>query len=228
MAKNNCTVSTNDGEFEDWIELYNPLDIPVDLSGLYLTDKISNRSKYTAIPEIGANSNIIEANKFKLLWADKSTEAGCDHIDIKLSADGDQIVLLGSDGKFIIDSLTYSEQLPDISYGRLYDAAYAWKYFRSSTPDASNGIIDTENNGGLGADNDVCIYPNPTKSTVTIIQNGAKGIEIYDIYGTKQYILCEKKDYGFVIDASGSLPGVYFLVIKADDKRITKKLIVTD
>lgn len=51
MADNEAAVADQDGEFEDWIELYDIfLADPVDLSGWYLSDNYSNLAKW-AFPD---------------------------------------------------------------------------------------------------------------------------------------------------------------------------------
>ena len=37
MASNVKTIADGQGQFDDWIELYNPSDAPVDVGGWYLT-----------------------------------------------------------------------------------------------------------------------------------------------------------------------------------------------
>ena len=40
------TYTDNYGEYEDWIELYNPSPNDVDLNGWFLTDKTNNPTKW--------------------------------------------------------------------------------------------------------------------------------------------------------------------------------------
>ena len=42
VASNESVVADQDGEFDDWIELYNKSDQDVDLSGWYLSDNSDN------------------------------------------------------------------------------------------------------------------------------------------------------------------------------------------
>ncbi len=46
MASNSTTISDSAGGFDDWIELYNPTSADVTLSGMYLTDKPDNLTKW--------------------------------------------------------------------------------------------------------------------------------------------------------------------------------------
>ncbi|NCG25983.1 MAG: hypothetical protein GWP42_00365, partial [Verrucomicrobiales bacterium] len=45
MSNNETTVVDGDGDFPDWIELYNASDNPAELTGYYLSDNDANLSK---------------------------------------------------------------------------------------------------------------------------------------------------------------------------------------
>ncbi|MCC5839831.1 MAG: CotH kinase family protein, partial [Opitutales bacterium] len=64
MASNGTTIADEDGDFEDWIELYNYGTDPVDLSGWGLSDSYNNPFKWT-FP--GGTS--IGAGEYLLVWA---------------------------------------------------------------------------------------------------------------------------------------------------------------
>jgi Lamin Tail Domain len=58
MAANTKTQADQNGQFDDWIELFNKTNAPVDMSGFFLSDDAANRGKYkfpqgTAIPANG-------------------------------------------------------------------------------------------------------------------------------------------------------------------------------
>lgn len=65
MASNASTVIDENGDYDDWIELFNTADSVVNLGGMYLTDDISVRTKWK-IPD-----TTIAAGGFLLFWADK-------------------------------------------------------------------------------------------------------------------------------------------------------------
>ena len=46
MANNTRTLSDEMGDFDDWIEIHNPSAQPVDIGGMYLTDRLSNPTKW--------------------------------------------------------------------------------------------------------------------------------------------------------------------------------------
>ncbi len=58
---------------------------------------------------------------YLLVWADSDAEQGSLHADFKLGSGGEDIGLIAEDGLTIIDSLTYTSQSTDVSYGRLPD-----------------------------------------------------------------------------------------------------------
>ena len=66
MASNGSTLADEDGDFEDWIELYNTGNSAVDLSGWGLSDNYGSPFKWT-FPE----GTAIEAGAHLLVWASR-------------------------------------------------------------------------------------------------------------------------------------------------------------
>lgn len=122
MADNVSTLADPaDGQFEDWVELYNPGTEPVDLSNYILSDNIAAPGNF----RFPANT-IIPAGGFLLVWADnEDNQNRPDRIDVHASfalrAGGEQIALFSPSG-FLIDGVTFEQQQPDISEGRYPDA----------------------------------------------------------------------------------------------------------
>ena len=46
LAVNNSINQDEYGDFDDWVELYNPTNDIIDLSGCFLSDEIENLSKW--------------------------------------------------------------------------------------------------------------------------------------------------------------------------------------
>ena len=128
---------TTDDPYDDWIEIYNPGAEPVDIGGMYITDDLSDLTLWQ-IPDSEPGTTTIPAGGFLVLWADKETEQGVLHINLKLSGSGEDIALIGPDGSTIIDSFTYTEQFADTSYGRYPDAADNWQFLSNPTPGQPN------------------------------------------------------------------------------------------
>ncbi len=138
MASNDANYYdpvTND--YPDWIEIYNPGNKPVDIGGMYITDDLADLTAWQ-IPTTKPDSTTIAAGGFLLLLADKKPEAGILHVNLKLSGKGEQIGLVAPNGTTIIDSLTYTKQIADTSYGRFPDGSDNWQQFPNPTPGASN------------------------------------------------------------------------------------------
>ena len=55
MASNNSVHADEYGDFDDWIELYNSADKPMNIAGLYLTDNLANPFKHRMPLQRSAN-----------------------------------------------------------------------------------------------------------------------------------------------------------------------------
>ena len=64
MASNGSTISDEDGDFDDWIELFNNSDDSIVLSGLFLTDNAANPTKWK-FPK--SHSNILFFDKYRYI-----------------------------------------------------------------------------------------------------------------------------------------------------------------
>ncbi len=116
---------------DDFIELYNPGDWPVDLSGLYITDNpVTQPDKYQLGP-----LSFIAGCGFAVLTADGRSEAG--HVDLRLSADGEMIALLDADLNEI-DKVLFGPQTTDVSEGRAPDGREEIEFFELATPGVAN------------------------------------------------------------------------------------------
>lgn len=47
MASNDSTIFDEQGEYDDWLELYNTTSSNIDISGMHLTDDLSELTKWT-------------------------------------------------------------------------------------------------------------------------------------------------------------------------------------
>ncbi|MBA62057.1 MAG: spore coat protein CotH [Planctomycetaceae bacterium] len=112
MANNQRTVKNPDGAFEDWIEIYNPGDDDLDLTGIYLSDRDDQLTKWKF-----PRGTIIKAGEYLIIWADESKSEKGLHANFKLSKSGEVIVI--SNGQTVIDRLEFAIQTTDVSQGRL-------------------------------------------------------------------------------------------------------------
>lgn len=127
-----------DGD-DDWLEIYNPSAVAVDLQGLYISDSIDELTKHAF-----TQSLVISPGGFLVIWADDEPEQGPNHLPFKLSGDGEALVLVAADGVSVIDSYTFGPQEDGVSEGRLPDGGPTWVKFPSSpTPGRSNMVAPT-------------------------------------------------------------------------------------
>ena len=135
MADNDVTISGPDNNYPDWIELYNSGTEPLNISGMYLTDDITNPTKWQF-----PNSTVIDSDEYLLIWGDgyNSSLEGL-YATFQLNANGDTVALFANDGVTLIDSVTFRKQIRDTSYGRLPDATDDWEYLSDPSPGWSNG-----------------------------------------------------------------------------------------
>lgn len=116
---------------DDFIELFNPHALPVNLSNLYLTDNPETQpDKY----ELGQLS-FIAGQGFAVFRADSKNQPG--HVDFRLSADMEMIGLFDSELKGI-DRVIYGPQTTNISQGRMPDGTDSLEYFELPSPGVAN------------------------------------------------------------------------------------------
>jgi hypothetical protein len=141
MSSNSGTIEDPDeaGEYPDWIELYNPGSTPVDIGGMYLTDTLST-PKMCLIPANAPAKTTIGPGGYLMIWADDEPAQGPLHVKFKLSAGGEAVGLSDSAGN-VIDTITFTSQTADESYGRYPNGGPGWQKFKNgtATPGSSNG-----------------------------------------------------------------------------------------
>ena len=180
MASNASTISDG-GIFDDWVELYNPSNSPVNIGGMYLTDDLTIPTLWQ-VPTNNAAATTIPAGGFLLLWFDKEPDQGPLHIDAKLGSGGESIGLYASNGTTQIDAYTFGPQLVDRSEGRTSDGGSTWAFFTQPTPGATN-------NNSVGGST----APTPTASvrggiysnSVTVSLNASAGTIYYTTDGSE-------------------------------------------
>ena len=123
--------------YSDWVELYNPGTSSVNLSGYYLSDRISNIQKWQ-IP-VGAN---IPAGGYLVFLADKQDgfSGGYYHTNFKLTQTSFNEILIFSDPSgIIIDSisLNYPNKKND-SRCRITDGSATWAISKNPTEGSTN------------------------------------------------------------------------------------------
>jgi hypothetical protein len=133
MASNNSSIRDPQGQYDDWIEIYNAGTNSIHAGGMYLTDDLSVPNKW----QIPVSTNI-SARGYLLIWADSDTGDAGLHTNFKLSSTGEQIGLFDIDGSTLIDSVVFDEQSTDVSFGRFPNGGDDWKFLSIPTPGEGN------------------------------------------------------------------------------------------
>lgn len=137
MASNTQTYADPNGEFDDWVELYNAGAAPVNIGGMYITDNLATPTSYQ-IPNTNPAATTIPAGGYLILWFDNQTTQGETHVVPKLGSSGEAIGLYQSNGVTPVDTLTFGVQYADISFGSTTDGGTVKNFFGTPTPNASN------------------------------------------------------------------------------------------
>ena len=135
MADNDGIHADPQGDYDDWLELYNLTDSAVLLTGMYLSDKEDELTQW----EFPENTEI-PANGYLVVWLDDDVDAAEGlHANFKLSKDGETVILVGTDahGNRVLDSVTFEAQETDVAYGRLPDGTGEFQVVQA-TPGAPN------------------------------------------------------------------------------------------
>jgi len=139
LASNSNEAADPQGEYDDWIELYNRGEDAVDVGGMYMTDDPGVPTKWQ-IPDDNPAMTTVEPNDYLLIWADHDVEdypAGL-HADFELNNGGDDIYLFDRNSVIRIDKIEFPNQDPNISYGRYPDGNDTWQFFGVPTPGSAN------------------------------------------------------------------------------------------
>ena len=136
MAQNDAFLADSRGGYDDWIEIHNAGEAAVDLAGYYLTDDLSEPTKWQ-VPAGTPAVTTVAAGGYLLIWADGEVDQGLLHASFKLGADGESIGLFDAQ-EALLDSITFGAQTTDVSYGRFPDAGADWQTFERPTPGGPN------------------------------------------------------------------------------------------
>jgi hypothetical protein len=129
----NVTVLADDhGDFDPWIELYNPSTSTVDLSGLSLSDDPALPHKWP----IPAGTTLCGQGRLTI-WADAEPSEGPLHASFRLTVAGGAVRLYNGAGS-LLDSLAYPALASNVSFGRNPDGSATLTSFVYPTPGAAN------------------------------------------------------------------------------------------
>lgn len=133
ICAKNTSFAAADGNFYDWIELYNPTGSAVNISGYGLSDNDTNPYKFT-FPD----NTVINGGERLIVFCDSKLAGLTGQLvaPMGLSTNGETVVLTGKDGT-AVDTVTFGVMEADVTYGRVPDGSDEFA-FMNMTPNAPN------------------------------------------------------------------------------------------
>jgi hypothetical protein len=213
LATNSTIVADQNGEYDDWIELYNNTSSFISLNNAYLSDSYTTPLKWK-FPD----NTTVAPNSYLIVWADKDTTQSGLHANFKLSGTGEQLILSYASGN-IVDSVSFGAQFTDASYGRCANGTgpFTFLYPSYMAFNCFSGIEENEENAVIS------VFPNPANSSLMV--GSDKEFKKVEIYNALSQLVgsFNKKTNSLSIDISSYENGMYF--IKIDNSNV-KKIIV--
>ena len=131
VSKNGTSLQAEGCEgCTEWVELYNPNDVPVSLTGFTLTDDMSETEKHNfPEAELGPGQYLIVCCGWKACSAE-----GHVRINMGLSALGEELYLFDSSG-YTMDQIAFPALSADVSWAKRSDGS--WGYCAQPNPGSS-------------------------------------------------------------------------------------------
>lgn len=134
QSSNHTTIADEDGDYSDWIELYNASSVDVGVLGWYLSDDEDDYKRWV-FPD-----TTIAAGGYMVVWASgKNRKIGALHTNFKISSDGEPILLSDPSG-ITFDRFAPVSMDVDQSFGRVPDGGRLQEAFHTASPGYSNLI----------------------------------------------------------------------------------------
>lgn len=133
VSSNGSTISDEDGDFEDWIEIFNTSADPIQLEGFFLSDNPNKLNKWVFPPyslQPGGHLVVFASGKDR-------TSGLILHTNFSISSDGEPLIISSPEGD-TIDMVAAIEVPRDVSYGRVEDGGDTFSFFSQPTPGSSN------------------------------------------------------------------------------------------
>lgn len=129
------SMADSDGDFLDWIELYNAGNSEINLKFYSIADSDSQINKFI-LPD-----KVIQPGEYFLLWGGPSSNDDeiNDHIGFGFSTNifkNEKILLYSNDGNTVVDEVNYLTFIESLSspYGRVPDGSDNWEELPYPTP----------------------------------------------------------------------------------------------
>ena len=231
MASNDAALPGPQGDFPDWIEIYNAGTEAVMLGGYYMADILSDPAALFQIPDTYPDSVTVAAGGFIVFYANKEEASSVMNLNFKLSGGGEQIGFWAPDMS-VIDTLTYTEQIADTSFGRYPDGSNTWMMMPNYTPGAPNqpsAINEIESNiSQLG--NSPNPFINETNIQFTLENTDQVIIRLFDARGALIGVLAngvfQAGSHNLSWPAANLKAGYYFYTLQTSTNLLTRKALI--
>ena len=137
LASNLTSLTDEDGDHPDWIELYNGTGRVVDLSNYALSDDPNDRVQWRFPKGVS-----MQPGEYLVVFASgknrtDTTSGSRLHTNFRLKAEGETILLCDILGQ-VVDTVTYDNLPKDKSWARIEGLDYQWQECDSPTPGLPN------------------------------------------------------------------------------------------
>ena len=160
MARNGTTIAGPNGQYPDWIELYNTTKNPVDLSGCGLSDDISKPYKF-----VFPQGTVIGAREYLLVWCMAEDIEGYISLPFNLSGSKGDCLVLVDNNSGILDMCAFNAQQKDWSMRR----------------EQSGADLDTKANAFVASDQPTPGFPNTPQGYAAFDKQRNPDVGVHDI-----------------------------------------------
>ena len=218
LASNDATQADQDGEFDDWIELYNTGNTAIDLSGYTLSDDPDDPFKWP----FPAGSSI-GAGEYVIVWADDDQQQAGFHTQFKLSADGESVILSDPSGTEV-DRVDFGPQATDISFGRFPNGTGDFRVMPPTFAAANSDVVAVRDLPAAHVD----LFPLPASDHLTVVLHGLPVVryELVDVSGRVVLGQAIARAERFQIELSPLPAGTYGLRLIGSDGIYSRLLVV--
>ena len=180
MSSNKTTVKDKNGNYNDYIEIYNGYDYDINLEGYYLSDDNYDTKKWS-FPNV-----TIKSNSYLMVFASGLNYYDEDeiHTNFKLNTDG-EVVTLSDTNANSISKIYYSNTISDTSYG--YNGK-KYVYYYLGSPNESNHGKYSKKPINLGNSNeDIKITEYMLKNISAIKSKDGSYYNVIELYNNEEY-----------------------------------------
>ena len=133
MSSNQSIIADVDGDFSDWIELYNASDVPLNLFGYTLSDDSTDLKKWS-FPYL-----FVPARSYLLVFASgkDKVQSGQAHTNFKIAQDGEAVYLCRPNGA-VVSSLGPRFVPKDHSLASIRDGSLNRVVSENPSPNSTN------------------------------------------------------------------------------------------